>query len=828
MDKARLYGDTPTTPKGREGRSDRKISGFNTILTTAREDKMLQPRIGYDEALKIRHTYTSGGNSTEFTPIKHNINHLHTKKRHLYHCEVSTLNYGSSLFKLVSVNKKIIRYDSKDNIIEKVETKRSELDKRMLESISVTRSEDFQACDEKATNSDAIVTPLQKVLPTNFDEIWTPRSDTKRNLVSVRSEKDGLKEEIKQSEITNESAFRMIHQERSISQTSRVSHEQHITKMYRRILTQKHYPRSITLVILFFYGVIIATLLSQAAIKIVSDNAINNLAVMKDLLNASHKRSYYAISLQIIGRGGWLQISILISLNQIGIPDSSAKGLVDAGMRLMPNITEANHLVTQKMDSIDKDLRQQLFADNIQIKGSYEENHNQYEYINTFQASNKYINALKYLYNLQNVVSLHGFNAFEFLATNVLDDFLYYNEYMNTLFLKSVNTQERYLQKIIQLCFILTPLSLAVIGTILTLIIRFQYIKEKQGMLEFLNLPPKYIKVILKNLTTFRCLVGEGKFSYQRHTDMVTKDMIRSEVNDGSNFTKKKRYSNVKYSTTRNKYYGYVIKVAIYIILPFALMFWNLTSVHQSVKVIYKRQDQMQKANYIKTRISIYYATCVELFLSNNTLPILHKQPLLLFEEALVDVIHLQSSITKVFADEDGSYDPEIKDLLFDIDDCDRFTDYNAVYCSALASKGQPINMMSLMGFIENCIVQMITNFHNADRSTIASLTATYVPDVYDYLFAYGTVTCEAEMLVYRIDDLLGKSIIDAHKHQTLFLVVFLLSLMIVSVLIWYQILSKIREGHNDFNKVLQALPLDLVLLNPILKTYLMKHSRGL
>ena len=91
----------------------------------------------------------------------------------------------------------------------------------------------------------------------------------------------------------------------------------------------------------------------------------------------------------------------------------------------------------------------------------------------------------------------------------------------------------------------------------------------------------------------------------------------------------------------------------------------------------------------------------------------------------------------------------------------------------------------------------------------------------------YGLIAAQAQYMVTIINSNITQSISEANYQRNLIFTVSLVGLIVVSLLVWFQILSKLREIHNNLKKVLQMLPLRLILSSTMLKIYLKKTSRN-
>jgi len=129
------------------------------------------------------------------------------------------------------------------------------------------------------------------------------------------------------------------------------------------------------------------------------------------------------------------------------------------------------------------------------------------------------------------------------------------------------------------------------------------------------------------------------------------------------------------------------------------------------------------------------------------------------------------------------------------------------------------------MSYFRSFLQDKYEEFYTSDRSSFVTLFETLFQGVTAVTMASSLICFHAQLMNAIINSNLTDSISHASNTQTTLLVVFVVCLILVSLLIWIQILKRIKEVRNDFKRVLQVLPPKLVLSSFLLKQFLNQAS---
>jgi len=487
-------------------------------------------------------------------------------------------------------------------------------------------------------------------------------------------------------------------------------------------------------------------------------------------------------------------------------------------------LTASNEGIINNISSEDDAIQQMLFQKDIEIQGSVTDPTDpSTEVITNFQHADVLRNTIRVLNGLELVGSDPGAKAFHFLTRNSANKFLVKNDEILQAFQASVSDQKESLQFLINLFVIVLPLLLIGIVCLLSIIIFKQYAKEKRHLIAFLKLNPTLIKRILETLKLFeRRIIQQEKFQ----DELIPTFMSRLEHSTHFiSYHKEHESHAITYANIKMRYFGYVFKILFYIALLIAIAVINYISISNSIEKIYRQQRQIQFANDIGSTSATTYIAFAEMFVTNNTNYIKGQPPFDVFKNGIKNVSKIQANLYSEFQLKNGDYDPDVKSIIFDEIDCNRFVASAYDNCISLKSLGLPSNLASTLTLFKNQLELKLSQFLAVNRSSHAAMVSTATTNLSSILAPYRVTSAESELISGIISEKLTRSIDDIYDLGTTILVIFSVTLVVVSILIWFQILTKVKRVNNDFKKVLAVLPPNIVLSSFLLKSFLNKTS---
>jgi len=606
------------------------------------------------------------------------------------------------------------------------------------------------------------------------------------------------------------------------------SEEKRTYKALKSALGKKTHSHFFKFLCFSFYVIVALTLASQILLKHISDQTMEDLVIKKDLLNSAQIRSYYACKMPFSIEASYLLsigIDVYGYLTGVSLSPFAILGVLTSYYN---ELATANKKIMNLLGSLDDpDLHSQVYSKNIRFFGSvYDPNDESVFYLTSFQAVEQLGTPVRHLNTLTDPIAPSTMAAYRYIRTNSLNDFLAENIAITSTFQDSVNNQRYYLKFFISLCLAITPLLLTGVALFLTFIIWRQYSKEKNYLKAFIKLHPTSVHFVLENISSFKkALVDDSSFEEKRLIEFFWNQSTVLEELRINNHHAKHESQKINCKQTKKKYFLFVLQMAVYIAILIGVLLWNFLSAQNSLDVIYHKQSQLQLSNHISERVTIDMIGMVEMFISNNTLNVSQMSALDLTIAAIADIEHLNTQVLTGFSNIDGTYDPLLKKIVFDGEDCSVYGGFNTNYCIFLNSHGILTNIASLMSFFENLIESQLNIYENMNKNSLLDLTVALYLRGSIISSAASLLAFEAQRLNGIIDQQLTELIDDANRKQNRIIIVFVATILAVSFLIWIQILSKLKELNNDFKNVLQVLPPKLVLSSFLLKQFLNKIS---
>ena len=842
----------------------KKSQSFPEDSLSSKESTEIVTFANINEIMELHNAYSLEGKNIILRPyFQDSSNRRFTRKNFYYNCKILAIQLDSIFMKLITLEKvdKGVIEEHNDKTKEKrttltfpsivverqVETQQEE------NSVMVTGSENFFS-PERDNNEITPYLDTDDYLLTSTRNLLSPRKtkiETKNfptiNIYSQVTQntefpKDSGRVFSLSSIPTRENKyfrFQTIDEfkkEKSKEEatgngnqedTSKYSRYKRQEKAFQRGIASKYYPRAFNFWASLFYSVVFITFVSQIILFEVSRVTMKNLVMKKNLLKFSQIRFYQMLRLNVNSVGAYVTIDSVVNVtgNLREIPS-----VLDNMKSFLPGLLNANNMIIESLYKLDTDLIRQLYSSDVRIWGSpYDMTLKQFAYINQFQLMDRILTAINSIFvNHKTLFSDLGLHLFEFVALNTINDFVYKSFEMKNYFLDLVNREKDYFQDVIILCLLTTPFLLVGVGLMLIFIIWNQYKIEKNYMLAFIKLNSRKVKNIMKSLKSFeRGLKNEENFSHSQSLNWFVDLTTLPKEEQGTNSHKRQQTQRIDYKQIRSRYKGFSIKVTAYIAILIGILVGNYLTANSSKETIYRRQSQLNFANELSSFVALSYTTFTILFVWNNTCSVNKMKPLDAGIEILSDIRTLQGKMPQVFQEKDGSYDPIVEALLISKNSCADLTNNSLFYCNVLKNEfGQQTFLLPSMAAFEKLAQKKIKDYQDCNKTTMESILNTSFIDQKLYLANFVTIGGQAQLISERVDHNLTESIDDAELQRTAFFITFSICMFCVSLLVWFQILSKLREIDNDFKKVLQVFPSTLILSSFFLKSFLKKSSQ--
>jgi len=805
--------------------------------------------VNFNDAFELQQLFASEGKSVVLHPSIKEPNPHDFKTN--YSCKVKGVQMDSSFIKLVILeksNKDAARDAKKSTVIFKerpsqmpLTLKVSPTEENDDEQNYTIASEIFQSPEKEEGDvttrhqtADYGLSSARNLLSPrgrksnffNFNAVQSPspqKFEKKQTIgeLYLRSNLSDDNKEPKHFEVQSKENIDDIIEENVSQGLSKYGKHKKQEKIFQRALATKYYPKAFTGWIVMFYSAILITFASQIILFEVSNNTMKKLIEKNGVLGNAQMRLY---------RMSMIYSNVISTNLQLLIGDPSGIPIAIGNIRthLIPLINSNKKIISQ-IYSFDTDTKKKLFETDVRMNGTQADSYNQIiEYVTQFQAMDQIISALQGVLSISpNVNNDKGNNAVNFVLLNTVNDILVKNFQMTELFLDLMNNEKDFFQTVINLCLIITPILLLGVALMMIVIIKIQYNAEKKHLLTFIKLDEMQIAIIQKCLKVFEHNLKNEKDTDYNVSINLYNQIISKPKNEHINRKRRQHTRIIKESKIIKRYQAYVVKVILFMAILIGLLIGNFVLSKNSADTIYRKQDQLQYSNELCNAVAVNYLTYAALFTFNNSINVTQNFAFEAFENQAIGIRNLQSQLVPMFMEKDQSYNPEIKSILLENGQCGRHTESSPkTMCGLLERRSQPTSLVSAMASFEKLVGEKRRAYLDCNKVTkIATILCSQGnPEI--YLPTYVHICGQAQLLAGIIDHTLTESISDAEVNRILFLAFFSVSLLCVSLLIWFHILSKLREVDNNFKKVLLTFPSNLILSSFLLKMFLKKSSK--
>jgi len=276
------------------------------------------------------------------------------------------------------------------------------------------------------------------------------------------------------------------------------------------------------------------------------------------------------------------------------------------------------------------------------------------------------------------------------------------------------------------------------------------------------------------------------------------------------------------------RYYFYLAKLFMLILVGFAVFITNSTFYESAADSFKAKQDQIYFADQTQVKISLTVVASQGLYSSNNTAQVKNMFAEDEVVRLLSELVQMKQKVFQIVNEiPERDLASQITTLFFD-DSCTLLDSTMDLYCQILKSKGQKtgvIYMIDALEFILESLLQVYENSVDKSAELLKQLGESNIELVTSLFLVADAASGKAAGLVNESFENRGK---DVAFQTLLMLIISIIVIGIVGVLFWKLLLEELRDGVVRFKNVLKVLPPELVLSSFILKTFLVKTSKGL
>jgi len=610
---------------------------------------------------------------------------------------------------------------------------------------------------------------------------------------------------------------------------SKSSKEKKIQAAYRATLNFNFYPRYFKAFGVSFYLTLIAIFSTQIIYHNIINQTVQNLVGKKEVLSNSQLTNFYLIQTAGVFRVLEDTIKQRFTVSELGLFNIPTLYYASATSTILFNLNNANQDLLGSTDTLSQENRQQIFKSDVKIYDNYFDSSDQsFTSLTNFEATNRIIEAGLGLAERTKVNLTSSLGDFGFIYRNTLNDLLLKNSMISSFFSESFMDEFKQIKTITDNYLIATPMFILAGTIVLIIIILKQYHEEKLNLAAVTKLNPLRLKEILASIKDFITIVEAEELVSEEFLDKI---LDEEEKPRKEKFNKKadiKRTSDKSFNEKgiTRKCLTLLFKTVL-IIIGIALTFIiHLLIVKRSVEFFKFKQSQIFLSDYLRAQTYLSEIASQEMFSAPTNAEVENTQLETWTVDSIQKMRNLKVHVSTAFQNEDGSYDPEIQDIVFENGCPSGVLVNNQQSCDYLARKSMKTGLIYLLSSLEDILNTRLNKYQQSDKSAQALRNiegADFEPLLAISLVVVQQCYVISETINVSVDENLAQSNEKRQITTALTMSLFL----ILGIVIWTVTIRKLKKNYNTFKNVLRVLPADLAFSSFILKTFLKNTSGG-
>ena len=618
--------------------------------------------------------------------------------------------------------------------------------------------------------------------------------------------------------------------------SSRFGQQKRLATVFHASLDTKYYTKTFWALVSLFYASLAVMIALRIVVKLTIDKDMSALAAKKDIFNNNSLRGY-----QLIETAGMTRLGYQIYINQFDLSvygnsyEDSYNAIRTLVLMNIKSLRESNKVVFEESNVLNEETQNALYAKDAKIYTTYfDETVQSYTKMDTFQATDRIIESALYLYEaFSNVLFNSTFvdpeaeTRAKFLFRNSLNDLIIANLGLSMAMLESYSQQFDSVKNLSLAFTIIMIVFLCGFAGAFFIVLHRQYSKDIFYLSAICRLNHGKLQLIHQEFLHFQKKLKqeEGGKDLQEKAQKLRHAKTRDE-NLLSSSIKRESLKVPEKKEIRKRYYIYILGIAVLLLALLSYVIYNQASAGGIFDKMDANKERLYFVNKIRIKISLTSASFKELASTNNVAMVENVQVLTKFEELIKVLKSLRVGIySTLLTGESLEESPEIEALLLG-DGCSMLQWSLSPMCASLKNKGMPTGFIYLLNEFEGYMTDKLEAY-KASNKTTAALVELQVKD-YDIIsYIYVVTLNEVELLASIVNEQYEEKMDADTNRRLMSLVGVLLIIFGVGIFGWIFVLKKLGESVNNFKNILRVLPAELVLSSFILKTALMRSSKG-
>jgi len=614
----------------------------------------------------------------------------------------------------------------------------------------------------------------------------------------------------------------IIGQARSIhsSKFSKSSQQRKLSVAYKYALNTKFYPRLFEISYKLFYGMMIALYTSQIILHVVVDKTVENITQRKAVLSNAQLSNFFLVHTSGIFRVLSDTNRGQFTMAELGVLSSLTGAFRFVALDALDNLNGVNQDMLEATKILTAENMKRIFNKDVKMYNEYFDSSDQsYLEMDLFAGASQIVESGRQLLNVNQLSSAAGLNKFQYIYRNALNDLFIKNQAVSSIFSESVSDKRKEVEAIANEVSALTLVFFLIVTGVIIYLIWKQCKEEKFFMFSVIKLNSSKIKEIVHSVHEFKRNLNSDEIFH----DMMYPEIIHNSTNKYE--TKKELSKTPKEKGINVKYLLHIVKVTLIFFVIVGMTVYFLLTLESCLKGLNYWQAQDYFSKYVRTRSYLSQVVSQEL-LSGAASATIEGIPLEEhLKESIKKIAELRVKASTAFQNEDGTYDPIMKQLLYE-DGCSFVNPTFSLFCNGLYSKGMRTGYIYLLNSLEDLLQARLDRYQSSDKSAQA-LRDIKAMDLELSILLIVVIPAEGDQIEAIISEKYHGVIEESDSKRNVATALFSLTILILAIGMRIKVLRELRACYNHFKNVLRTLPLSLVLSTFGLESFLLKTSNG-
>ena len=363
---------------------------------------------------------------------------------------------------------------------------------------------------------------------------------------------------------------------------------------------------------------------------------------------------------------------------------------------------------------------------------------------------------------------------------------------------------------------------------LLTGILWQQYLKQTHNLSAFCRVNPVKLNSVIDDFQRFKQTIQDEEES--QRIDTVSSSYLKRNRKDKTislDALVKREHSKTPDCWDLQKFYFIlIVKLAFLILIVMVVVSITSTISKNSIRSSQTQQSQIYFLDHSKARVGLVSGSILELTSTNNTAYIENKLVLSELKDLVKEIDDFRIKIYDILLDNNENEDSEYIETILNGDACRLIDPLSVFTCNTLVSRGNKPGLVYVLSSYSDLATSVIQDYENSNKTkeALSSIKNEFFEETAILLLVAGA---EIDLLSTLIDERFEKDLDFTNKLRIWIFVGYILLIICVSLLVWRTVLKVFRRSIDQFKHVLAVLPGDLVLGSFILKTFLIKTSKG-